>query len=60
MEKFFKDRIAELNAITWPTQKQAIHAGITVLTVMGVVGIILTLMDFGLSELINTFILKIS
>jgi len=50
MEKFFKDRIAELHAVTWPTKNQATHAMITVLVIMLLVGLGLTLADYLLNE----------
>ncbi len=58
--KFLKDRLSELNAVTWPTQKQAIHSSVTVLVIMFVIGLLLTLMDAGLNEIVNKFILQIS
>ena len=45
MKKFFQSRVAELNNVTWPTQKQAVHSMITVLVIMAVIGVFLTLID---------------
>ncbi|NJP03974.1 preprotein translocase subunit SecE [Candidatus Gracilibacteria bacterium] len=45
MNKYFKDRLNELHAITWPTKKQATHAMVTVLTVMLITGFLLTALD---------------
>ena len=56
MINFFKDRILELSNITWPTQKQAIHSMITVLTIMLLVGIFLGGVDWVLNELVLTLI----
>lgn len=50
LQNFFKERIGELNNITWPTQKQAIHSMILVLTIMLIVGIFLGLVDAALSK----------
>lgn len=58
MEKFFKDRVAELHAITWPTRNQATHAMITVLVIMLLVGLGLTLVDYLLNEVILSLLTK--
>ena len=49
---FFKDRIGELNNVTWPTQKQAIHSMILVLVIMLIVGIFLGFVDSGLNKIV--------
>lgn len=56
MEKFFKDRVAELHAVTWPTQRQASSAMITVLVIMLLVGLALGFADFLLSESVLFFL----
>jgi len=58
MEKFFKDRIAELHAVSWPTKQQAIHAMITVLVIMLLVGVALTIVDYLLNEVILNLLAK--
>ncbi len=52
MEKFLKDRVAELHAVSWPTKHQATSAMITVLTIMLIVGFGLTLVDYLFNEAI--------
>lgn len=51
MKKIFGPYISELNNVTWPTQKQAIHSMIIVLTIMALTGVFLTLVDTGLKQL---------
>ncbi len=58
MEKFFKDRIAELHAVSWPTKQQAIHSMITVLVIMLLVGVALTIVDYLLNEVILNLLAK--
>lgn len=58
MEKFFKDRIAELHAVSWPTKHQATSAMITVLVIMLLVGLGLTLVDYLLNEGILSLLAK--
>ena len=50
MEKFFKDRVAELHAVSWPTNHQAGSAMVTVLTIMLLVGLGLGFADYLLNE----------
>jgi len=52
MNNFLKDRIGELNNVTWPTQKQATHAMIIVLIIMLIVGIFLGVVDYALNQLV--------
>lgn len=54
--QFFKNRISELQNVTWPTRKQAIHAMILVLVIMLIVGVFLGGVDFGLTGLVNLMI----
>ena len=58
MEKFFKDRVAELHAVSWPTKQQAIHSMITVLVIMLLVGVALTIVDYLLNEAILNLLAK--
>ncbi len=58
MKKFFHDRIKELHTVTWPTQKQATAAAITVLTIMLIVGFGLGFLDYSLNELVLFFLNK--
>jgi preprotein translocase SecE subunit len=52
MEKFFKDRVTELHAVSWPTKHQATSAMITVLVIMLLVGLSLGFVDYILNEVI--------
>lgn len=47
---FFKVRWGELNNITWPTKKQALHSMVLVLVIMLIVGIFLGFIDAALSK----------
>lgn len=57
MHKFFTDRIQELHSVTWPTNKQATAAAITVLTIMLIIGFGLSFVDYSLNEAV-LFLLK--
>lgn len=50
VKNFFKERLGELNNVTWPTQRQAVHSMILVLTIMLLVGVFLGFVDSGLSK----------
>ncbi len=56
MKNYIKDRVSELNNITWPTQKQAIHSMITVIIIMIIVGFFLSSVDYGLNQAVLKFI----
>jgi preprotein translocase SecE subunit len=58
MEKFFKDRMAELHAVSWPTKHQATSAMITVLVIMLLVGLGLTFADYLLNEVVLKLLAK--
>jgi len=58
MIKFLKTRISELNNVTWPTRKQAIHSMIAVIIIMVIAGFFLSGIDFGLKELVLRFLNK--
>jgi preprotein translocase SecE subunit len=50
IKNFFKHQIAELHNVTWPTKKQAVHAMITVIIVMLLVGLFLGILDYIFNE----------
>ncbi len=52
VKNFFKERLGELNNVTWPTQRQAVHSMILVLIIMLLVGVFLGFVDSGLSKLV--------
>lgn len=56
MKKFIDARVAELNNITWPTKKHTKHSTAVVLVIVVLFGLLLTFFDFGLRQLIDTFI----
>lgn len=56
MKKFINDHIAELHNVSWPTQKQAVHAMATVLTIMAITGAILGVLDSFLGQLFASLI----
>jgi len=58
MNKFFTDRLQELRSVTWPTQKQATAAAITVLTIMLLIGFGLSFVDYTLNEAVLFFLNK--
>ncbi|MCF7918215.1 preprotein translocase subunit SecE [Candidatus Gracilibacteria bacterium] len=46
LQKFFKNQIAELHAVTWPTRRQAVHSMIIVLVIMLLTGVLLGVLDY--------------
>jgi preprotein translocase SecE subunit len=58
MKDFFANRIAELNAVTWPTQNYAIHSTIVVVSIMALLGVFITASDTLFGQLVDQFILN--
>ena len=54
---FVRNIIAELKKVVWPTRREAAYLTMMVLVVAGTIGIILGLLDFGFSELIDSIFL---
>ena len=54
---FFKNIIAELRKVVWPTRREALYLTMIVLIVATSVGLILGATDLGFSELINKLFL---
>ena len=54
---FIADTIAELKKVTWLTRREALHLSGLVLLVAVSVGIVLGLLDLGLSEIVERFLL---
>lgn len=52
MHSYLRARIAELHAVTWPTQRQATHAMVVVLVIMLLVGLFITVTDWLLNDLV--------
>ncbi len=55
--KFIADTIAEMKKVTWLTRREAIYLTGLVLLVAVSVGIVLGLLDLGLSEIVTRFLL---
>lgn len=53
---FFKDTIAELRKVTWPTRREATRLTILVIIISTVVGLALGAVDLGLTQL-SSFVL---
>jgi preprotein translocase subunit SecE len=51
--KYFKDMRSELKKVVWPSRKKVLNNTIVVLVVMILVGLIVWVMDLGLSALIS-------
>ncbi len=55
--KFIGDTIAEMKKVTWLTRREALYLTGLVLLVAVSVGIVLGLLDLGLSEIVTRFLL---
>jgi preprotein translocase subunit SecE len=53
--RFFSDIIAELKKVTWLSKREVAHLTVIVLIVVAIVGVILGVIDYGFSTLINLF-----
>lgn len=56
--KFINDTIAEMKKVTWLTRREAMYLSGLVLLVAVSVGIVLGLLDLGLSEIVTRFLLN--
>lgn len=54
---FFGNIIAELKKVTWPTRDEIRKLTVMVLVVAFTVGLVLGALDYGLSFLVDTFLL---
>lgn len=54
--KFFKDIWREVKKVTWPTRKDLISYTGAVLAFVVVVGVVLTLVDLGLGEVLKLLV----
>jgi preprotein translocase subunit SecE len=52
---FFNDIIAELRKVVWPTRQETIRLTVMVIIVILVLGIILGLLDWGFTKLVEHF-----
>jgi preprotein translocase subunit SecE len=51
--EFFEDVQGELRKVAWPSQEETIRATVGVLVVVGIIGAALSLVDLGLSRLMQ-------
>jgi len=56
--RFFKDTKSELKKVIWPTKQQMVNNTLTVLLFCLVIGIIIWLVDFGLTKVLELTLLK--
>ncbi len=56
--KFIGDIIAELKKVTWPSRREATYLTTLVIVFTVVVAIILGVVDFGFSKLMNVILLR--
>ena len=56
--RFFGDVIAELKKVVWPTRQEAIRLTIMVLIVCIIIGVFLSLADWGFTHLVRDVFLK--
>jgi preprotein translocase subunit SecE len=54
--KFFRDIIAELKKVTWPTWRQTAYLTAVIIAVCLVVGLILGGLDFGLTQAVKALV----
>lgn len=54
---FVRNIIAELKKVVWPTRREATYLTMMVLVVAVTIGVILGVIDFGFSELIDSIFL---
>ncbi len=56
--RFFKDVRAELKKVIWPTRQQLVNNTVTVLLTCLVIGAIIWVADFALSEIVGWTLAK--
>lgn len=54
---YFKETRAELDHITWPTQRQTLIFTVLVIALSVLIGVYLGLLDFGFTWLLNTYVI---
>ena len=54
--KPFKNMVAEMKKVTWPSKKKWISSSVAVLVFMLFMGIVIGLLDLGATALVNTMI----
>jgi preprotein translocase subunit SecE len=53
VKQFLIEAKAELKKVTWPTRKQAVASTAVVITVVVIISLFLSLIDFGLAKIIK-------
>jgi preprotein translocase subunit SecE len=53
LQRWWRETIGELHKVNWPTRKEALRLTWIVLIVMGVMGAILGLLDYGFTAMIG-------
>lgn len=53
LQRWWRETIGELHKVNWPTRKEALRLTWIVLIVMGVMGAVLGLLDYGFTALIG-------
>ena len=56
--KPFKNMVAELRKVTWPSKKKLISSAVMVLLFMFFMGLVVGLLDLGATALVNTLVSK--
>ena len=56
--KFVSDIISELKKVTWPSRREATYLTTLVIIFTAVVAIILGVIDYGFSKLMNVILLR--
>ncbi len=54
--KPFKNMVAELKKVTWPTKKKLIYCSVAVLVFMAFMGVVIGLLDTGASALVKLLV----
>ena len=54
--KPFKNMVAELKKVSWPTKKKLIYCSVTVLVFMLFMGVVIGLLDTGASALVKLLV----
>ena len=53
VRQFLIEAKAELKKVTWPTRKQAVDSTAVVISVVAIIALFLSLIDFGLAKIIK-------
>lgn len=56
ISRAFKNMVAELKKVTWPTRKELINVSLLVLAFMGIMGVIIGVLDAGAGALMRLIV----